>query len=77
MIHVYQHTLAHVIGGRCRYTPSCSQYGLACMRQHGAMRGTYYTVRRIARCRPFYPGGYDPPPPPRVRAARRIMRSRS
>ena len=67
LVRLYQKTLSHLIGGHCRYQPSCSHYGLACLRMHGAVRGSYYTFRRLCRCHPFHRGGFDPPPP--VRAA--------
>ena len=49
----------------CRFTPSCSQYGIEAVEAHGAARGLLLTARRLARCRPFGPSGYDPVPEPR------------
>jgi len=46
----------------CRFTPSCSTYALEALELHGAMRGSFLTIRRLARCRPFGPSGYDPVP---------------
>jgi putative membrane protein insertion efficiency factor len=46
----------------CRFTPSCSQYGREAIAVHGAGRGAWLTVRRLLRCRPFGPSGYDPVP---------------
>lgn len=63
LVRLYQRTLSHLVGGHCRFTPSCSHYAIACLQRFGAIRGTYYTARRLWRCQPFYPGGYDPPPP--------------
>ncbi|HEY4106863.1 MAG TPA: membrane protein insertion efficiency factor YidD [Polyangiaceae bacterium] len=65
LIRVYQLTLSKLIGPVCRFEPSCSRYAAECLRLHGAARGSWLTVRRLSRCHPFHPGGYDPPPLPR------------
>lgn len=49
----------------CRFFPSCSEYGYDAIALHGAARGGWLTVRRLARCRPFGPSGFDPVPEPR------------
>lgn len=46
----------------CRYHPSCSEYTAQCIRKHGVVAGVAYGIRRILRCNPFSPGGYDPIP---------------
>jgi hypothetical protein len=46
----------------CRFTPSCSTYALEALESHGALRGSFLTLRRLVRCRPFGPSGYDPVP---------------
>ena len=53
---------------RCRFHPSCSQYALDALALHGARRGTWLAARRVARCHPWHPGGYDPVPDPNVRS---------
>lgn len=63
VIRVYQWTLAYVVGGRCRFYPSCSRYGEQAIRAHGPVRGIGLTLRRIARCHPWNPGGVDEVPP--------------
>jgi putative membrane protein insertion efficiency factor len=67
LIAVYQRTLSRVLvavfGPICRFEPSCSRYAAACLRDHGAVRGTLLSIRRVSRCHPFHPGGWDPPPP--------------
>ncbi|HEY6081232.1 MAG TPA: membrane protein insertion efficiency factor YidD [Polyangiaceae bacterium] len=63
LIRVYQRYCSPLLGPTCRFHPSCSHYGHECLRIHGAARGSYLTLRRILRCHPFNPGGYDPPPP--------------
>lgn len=54
----------------CRFTPTCSQYGIEAVEAHGAARGLWLTARRLGRCRPFGPSGYDPVPEPRRAAPR-------
>jgi len=63
LIRVYQLTLSKLLGPVCRFEPSCSRYAAECLRLHGAARGGWLSVRRLSRCHPFNPGGYDPPPP--------------
>jgi len=62
-IRVYIATLSWFLGGHCRFTPSCSRYGLEAVETHGPLKGWWLAVRRICRCHPFCPGGYDPVPP--------------
>ena len=64
MIMVYRVTLSPLIGGQCRYEPTCSRYGLDAYRLYGPIRGTRMTIGRILRCHPFVKGGYDPVPIP-------------
>ncbi len=62
VIRAYQLTLSPFVGGQCRFEPSCSTYSLEAYREHGALRGTWLTFRRIMRCHPLGPAGYDPVP---------------
>ena len=62
VIEAYRLTLAHLLGGHCRYVPSCSIYAQDAVRRHGARRGALLAARRVLRCHPFHPGGYDPVP---------------
>lgn len=66
-VRVYQWTISPLLGPSCRFHPTCSAYACACLREHGALRGAWLTVRRLGRCHPWHPGGVDLPPP-RVRA---------
>jgi len=61
-IDAYRALLAPLVGGYCRFTPSCSLYAAAAVRHHGAGRGSALTLRRLLRCHPFHPGGFDPVP---------------
>jgi hypothetical protein len=64
LIRLYRVTLSPLVGGQCRYEPTCSGYGLEAYRLHGPVRGSLLTLRRILRCHPFVKGGYDPVPLP-------------
>lgn len=59
----YQWTLRPVLGCNCRFYPSCSDYALEALRGHGARRGAWLAARRVLRCNPWHPGGFDPVPP--------------
>lgn len=63
LIRAYQLFLRPALPPSCRYTPSCSHYGIEAIRTHGALRGGWLTVRRLARCHPWGGSGYDPVPP--------------
>lgn len=65
-IRAYQLTLGTVLPRSCRFHPSCSQYALEAVTIHGPGRGTLLAVKRILRCHPFNPGGYDPVPDPKL-----------
>lgn len=62
-VRVYQWTLRPLLGTQCRFEPSCSCYALDALARHGAGRGSWLAARRILRCNPWHPGGYDPVPP--------------
>jgi uncharacterized protein len=62
LIRIYQVILSPLLGPSCRFEPSCSRYAIACVETHGVVKGLWLAVRRISRCHPFNPGGYDPPP---------------
>lgn len=56
----YQYLISPLLGNRCRFYPSCSHYALEALRQHNLIKGSYLIFRRLLRCHPFHPGGFDP-----------------
>jgi hypothetical protein len=62
LIRFYQMSLSRVLPPACRFTPSCSQYSHEAIARYGIIRGMGLAIKRIARCHPFNPGGYDPVP---------------
>ena len=61
-IRLYQMTISKTLPASCRFYPSCSHYGYEAVAKHGAIKGGWLTLKRLARCQPFNPGGYDPVP---------------
>jgi len=68
LIRGYQYAVSPLLGPACRFYPSCSQYALEAVERFGVVRGGYLAVRRLARCHPWHPGGFDPVPPASLRA---------
>lgn len=62
LIKLYQYTLSPLIGKSCRYTPTCSAYGLEAIRKHGPFKGGWLTLKRVLSCNPWGGSGYDPVP---------------
>lgn len=58
----YQVVLSPHLPASCRYYPTCSHYAIEALGKHGALRGGWLAVKRVARCHPFRPGGFDPVP---------------
>jgi hypothetical protein len=65
LVRLYQCTLAHLLGGHCRFHPTCSVYAIQALRTHGAWRGGWLAMRRLCRCNPWTAAGEDPVPPRR------------
>jgi putative membrane protein insertion efficiency factor len=74
LVRGYQLVISPWLGPSCRFEPSCSAYALDALRLHGAFRGSWLVLRRLARCQPFCAGGYDPVPEPRRVRRRSLVR---
>ena len=61
-VRAYQLIFSPLLPPSCRFTPSCSAYAHEALTRHGAVRGSWVAARRLARCHPWNPGGYDPVP---------------
>jgi len=66
-VRFYRSAISPLKPPTCRFYPTCSAYALEALEKHGALRGSWLSVKRICRCHPFHPGGLDPVPPPRER----------
>jgi uncharacterized protein len=62
LIRLYQKTISRVLPPSCRFTPSCSHYGYEAIEKYGFIKGGWMAVKRVSRCHPLNPGGYDPVP---------------
>ena len=62
LVRAYQLLVRPVLPPTCRFSPSCSQYSLEAISKHGALKGFWLTIKRVIRCNPWNPGGYDPVP---------------
>jgi uncharacterized protein len=61
-IQSYRYAVSPLLGHNCRFAPSCSEYAEQAIDRHGALKGTYLALKRLARCHPWSAGGYDPIP---------------
>ncbi len=62
LIRVYQYAISPLLGRSCRYVPSCSEYTAEAVGKYGVVKGGWLGAKRICRCHPWHPGGYDPVP---------------
>lgn len=60
LVRFYQKFISPLKGPTCRFYPTCSQYSIEAIRKYGALKGIYLIIRRLLKCHPFHPGGYDP-----------------
>ena len=65
LIAFYRRWVSPLLPPRCRFYPSCSAYALEALERHGRLRGSWLSTKRVLRCHPFHPGGFDPVPEPR------------
>lgn len=62
LLRFYRYAISPMLGRNCRFHPSCSEYAIEALQRHGVLRGGWLAARRVGRCHPFNPGGYDPVP---------------
>ena len=62
LIRAYRYGVSPLLGMQCRFHPSCSEYAVEVIERHGALRGMWLGLKRVVRCNPWHPGGYDPAP---------------
>ncbi len=62
ILRLYQIAISPLFPASCRFTPTCSQYAIEAVERFGIFKGGWLSLKRIARCHPFHPGGYDPVP---------------
>jgi hypothetical protein len=62
LVRAYKLAISPLLGSNCRFHPSCAEYAIEALRRHGAARGVWLAVKRVGRCNPWHPGGFDPVP---------------
>jgi putative membrane protein insertion efficiency factor len=60
LVRIYQKFISPMLGANCRFYPTCSEYSIKAIEKHGAFKGSIIGAKRIIKCHPFHPGGYDP-----------------
>jgi putative membrane protein insertion efficiency factor len=67
IIKFYKTAISPYLGNNCRFHPTCSAYALEALKAHGPLKGFWLGAKRVAKCHPFHPGGYDPVPLPKIK----------
>ncbi len=62
VIGAYRYGISPMLGRNCRFHPTCSEYAMEAIKSHGSLRGSWLALKRVGKCHPFHPGGYDPVP---------------
>lgn len=62
LLRFYKYAISPMLGRNCRFHPTCSEYAIEAVQRHGALHGGWLAIKRVGRCHPFHPGGYDPVP---------------
>lgn len=62
LLRIYRYAISPMLGRNCRFMPSCSEYAVEAIDRHGSVRGSWLSLKRVLRCHPWHPGGYDPVP---------------
>jgi hypothetical protein len=62
LVHAYQYLISPLNPPTCRFTPTCSHYACEALAKHGVIKGGWFGIKRLLRCNPWNPGGYDPAP---------------
>ncbi|WP_018412563.1 membrane protein insertion efficiency factor YidD [Methyloversatilis thermotolerans] len=62
LLRIYRYAISPMLGRSCRFMPSCSEYAVEAITRHGSVRGGWLSLKRVLRCHPWHPGGYDPVP---------------
>lgn len=62
LLRVYQYAISPLMGRNCRFFPPCSEYAVEALERHGGARGSWLAAKRVCRCHPWHPGGFDPVP---------------
>ena len=62
LVKIYQYAVSPLLGRNCRFEPTCSEYAVEALQRYGVLKGIWLATRRVGRCHPWHPGGYDPVP---------------